>query len=142
MPVSTFLDKAAPPHPRAVTGALKLSKPLWDALRKHVQDCCKEPLEEWKYYSVKSGWTCVLKDRDRTLLYLSPQQGFFEALFVFGDKAVQTLETSKVAPEVLGGIRAARRYVEGRSYALPVRTAEDLETAKELLAAKLNPRKK
>jgi len=93
-------------------------------------------VREWKLYSRKAGFTLRLKDGERTLLYLQPQQGDFRAVVVLGEKAVKTALGGRVARRLREAIEGARPYVEGRSVSLTVRTPADLRDVRTLLSFK------
>lgn len=70
-------------------------------------------------------------------MYLQPSKGFFDAFFVFGEKAVAAAEKSDLPESVLNTITAARQYAEGRLFHVEVRTHDVIEVIKTLIKIKI-----
>ena len=94
-------------------------------------------VEEWKYYSPKSGWILKSLNKKRNLFFFTPCQKYFRISFVFGDKAVAAIEKSDLPAAMIEEIRKAKKYAEGRGLRLEARTSSDLEHVKKLLAIKV-----
>ncbi len=96
------------------------------------------PLSEtWKFGGQRWGWTLQLKQRKRTVLYLTPCRGHFIAGFALGEKAVKAARQRDLPPSVLTAIDGAKKYAEGRAVRLEVRTKADVAVIEELAAAKM-----
>jgi hypothetical protein len=137
MGLSVFDDKAKQPDDSDLAGALGDTKPLWDQLKSHVLETYPPITEDWKHYGKSSGWTMKLLRKKRNLFFSYPGEGMFTLVFVFGDKAVGVIEKSSLPIPLIEELKAARKYAEGRGLQVPVRTTEDLETAKQLIAIKV-----
>lgn len=85
---------------------------------------------EWKLYSKKAGWSYVVKSGKRTLVYLIPQEGAFEAAFVFGQAAVDAAQNAPLPARVIQEINEARVYMEGRSVQVEIWEKADVGTVK------------
>jgi predicted DNA-binding protein (MmcQ/YjbR family) len=92
--------------------------------------------QEWKLYSKKAGFTLRLKEGERTLLYVQPQDGDFRAVVVLGERAAKAALASRLPSRLRKAIEAARPYVEGRSVSVTVRGAPDLRDVGSLLSFK------
>ena len=79
----------------------------------------------------------LLKQRDRTLVYLKPRDGAFNAAIVFGDRAVAMLEPAGVPGTVIAQFESARRYAEGRSIELAIMSQRDVELLLQLIEIKV-----
>lgn len=134
---STFTDKATEPSTANLLKALGPTSELFTHLRQHLEDEYGPLVEEWKYYGQKTGWQLKLLRKKRNLFFLTPFEGHFRLTFIFGDKAVAAIEDSDVPQEIVEELRQARKYAEGRGMSLFMRTQEDVETAKQLVAIKL-----
>jgi hypothetical protein len=96
-------------------------------------------IQEWKCYSLKSGWSLRVKRGKRTILWLSPLGSCFEVLFIFGKKAMAAAQQkqSKLTKPVIKALSLAPRYPEGYGVRLKGKTPRDLSALKKLAAIKL-----
>ena len=132
-----FSDKSHLPEDAELAQALGRTKGQWDKLRAYA-GAIPAATQEWKCYAGKSGWTLVLKDKRRNLLYLRPLAKFFRASFAFGPQAVLAAEQSDLPAKVIAMIRAAPQYPEGRAVRVDVKTAADAAIVRKLLAIKVD----
>ncbi len=131
-----FSDTKNPPTTEQLMAALGGAGALWNALCHSVAAKYPPSSAAWKCYSAKSGWTLLLKQKTRTLVYLLPDEGFFSAAVGLGAKAVQRARAAALRPSTISAIDAARPYVEGRSVRLTVRKAADVDEIVALIAVK------
>ena len=136
MSLSIFGDKATVPRKETLAEALADSVAYWDTIPSQVTAVCGSASEEWKFYSKKAGWSLVIKSGKRTIVYLIPQEGFFKAGFVFGEKAVAAAQSVGLPEALLALINEAEPYVEGRSFMLDIKTEADTATTKKLIELK------
>lgn len=132
MAESIFGDKTTLPTAVALAAALKDNKPLWDQML-HLSG----GQGEWKFYTKAAGWTYPVKLKKRTLFYLLPKDGWFRLTFVFGERAVLAAAAVALPEPVLMALQQARAYAEGRSVAMDIKSAADLDTFQKLLQLKL-----
>jgi len=137
MAVSVFDNKAKKPDDSSLEEVLGESCLFWEEIKRYLREEYGDILEEWKFYSQKSGWTLVLKRKKRTILYLQPHKDFFDAFFVFGEKAIAVTEKSALPESILNTIREARRYAEGRLFRVEVRMHDVIEIIKILIKIKI-----
>jgi hypothetical protein len=130
----SFDNKAKTPDGKALTKGLGPSKALWDELVALVAAAYPPITEVWGFYK---SWSLRLKRKDRTILYLLPDEGGFRCAFVFGEKATDAARRAKLPKAVLKAIEEAPVYAEGRGFRLEVRTAKDVATMKTLAAIKM-----
>jgi len=136
MALSIFGDKSIVPNEEMLAQTLAGSKELWGNIEKHVASICGSVSGQWKFYSKKAGWSYVVKSGDRAILYLIPQDAFFKASFVFGEKAYETAKTSGLPEQIVALITEATPYAEGRSFMFDVKAAPDVDAAKKLIEIK------
>lgn len=136
MVISIFGDKQVSPNDSMLPPVLKEAQLFWDEAIQHVEQTCGAVQGEWKFYTKTGGWTYVVKYKKRTMFYLFPKDAHLQATFVFGGKAVAAVEETDLPAEVKEKLRSAKAYVEGRSIAILVKNAEDLEVLKQLLVIK------
>jgi hypothetical protein len=76
--------------------------------------------------------------KKRNLFFFTPLQGYFQLVFIFGDKAVGAVEKSDLPKDMVDKLRKAKKYMEGRGLQVEVRSAEDLERVKKLVEIKVS----
>ena len=89
-----------------------------------------------KYYSKKAGWSFVVRSGKRTILYLIPQDRFFKANFVLGDKAVAATQDAGLPEDIVTLIERAAPYAEGRSFMFDIRSLDDVDSVGKLIRVK------
>ena len=94
-------------------------------------------IEEWNYPGKRYGWSFSIKDKKRAIIYLLPQQGFFKAAFVFGQKAVNQVLQSEIAEEIKTELEQATVYAEGRGISIDVKDKSIIPDLKKLVEIKL-----
>lgn len=137
MATNAFIGKPKKPTRKALTTALGPAQTLWDQVLKALVDQLGVDGLEWNCYSVKAGWALKVKRGERTILYLSPRDGYFVASFALGDKAVKAALASNLPTTVLKVIREAKRYAEGTAVRIEVKSASDLRGIMKLAELKL-----
>lgn len=137
MSLSIFGGKDIMPNEEMLAGVLTDSKALWDSIKNHLTATCSNISEQWKYYSKKAGWSLVIKNGERTILYLIPLNNGFKANFVFGEKAVVIAQTAGLPERIVSLICEAKPYMEGRSFMVDIKTEADVCTAIKLIEIKV-----
>lgn len=127
MVANAFVGAMKAPHEKEVAAILGPGKELWDDLLQRLRGDCRTDAEEWGSSSKKLGWSLRVKRKERIVVYLAPQVGYFIASFALGEKAVEVARASRLPPKVMNVIEEAKRYAEGRAVRLDVRSASDLE---------------
>jgi hypothetical protein len=137
MALSAFDDKSRMPNERDLLELLGPVSALWNDLKAHLASRYEPLTGQWNYSGKNYGWGLQLKQKKRTVLYMTPCQGYFLASFALGEKAVQAAHQSGLPDSVLSVIDSARKYAEGRGVRLEVRNKKDLENIKQLAAIKM-----
>jgi len=83
---------------------------------------------------------CLLKQKKRTLLYLTPEKDAVRVAIVLGERAVALALASGLPEEIKVLIRKAPPYVEGRGIRFPICSANDVPIVSDLVAIKTLPR--
>jgi hypothetical protein len=96
--------------------------------------------EEWKPSKRPFGKVCLLKQKDRTLLYLLPDRSIFEVSIVLGERAVAIALAGDLPKEIKTMIAGARQYAEGRGIRFPVGSAMQIADIRKLVAIKTTPK--
>ncbi len=137
MATSIFSDKSRPPTEADLAEALGPAYVLLKQILQELGDRYPPLTQEWKFYSQKSGWTLVLKQKKRTILYCSPNAAFFKVTFVYGNKAVEAARQADLPAAIQQAIEDARPYVEGRSFQVEVKNGADAAVVHQLADIKM-----
>ena len=137
MEVPVFADKSHPPSDTDLVDVLGRAKHHWDSLVAHIEKFAPDASAEWKYYTAKYGWTFVVRDKRRNLLYLKPLAKRISVSLAFGESAVEAAEQSDLPERITKPIRESTKLPEGRAVRLEVTSAPDVAIAKKLLAIKM-----
>ena len=137
MALSAFDDRAKQPDPDEIAKSLRRTAVHWTDLIAHVA-AEYSPLEQaWGFAGAKWGWSLRLKQKKRTVLYMTPCKGYFLVGFVLGEKAVRAAHKSRLSAATLVTIDEARKFAEGRGVRLEIRNKTAREQAKLLAAIKM-----
>lgn len=137
MALSALDDKSQIPTESALVGVLGPAKELWDELRCALAAEYEPLTEKWGYSGKQWGWSLALKQKKRTIVYLTPCEGFLFAGFALGEKAVAAAQQCGLPSSVLTVIESARKYAEGRAVRLELHSREDVEHVVVVAAAKM-----
>lgn len=132
-----FDTKFVQPTNEELNTTLNDTARVWQQLIKTVYEMDDTIKEEWKFYSKKSGWVLLLKQKKRTLFYLIPTVDYFEVLFVFGERAVAASQNTNLPFAIRSEIENAVAYREGRSFRAIVKNVSDLDDVFTLLHIKI-----
>lgn len=121
----------APPEAE-LTAGLGESKSLWDAIIAEFSTA-----QEWKRYSQKDPWSLRVFRGKRTIVWLSPREGWFQAGIILGDKAIQAAREGKPSLRLRKLIDEAPRYAEGTGLRIEVKNARDLALVRKLVEIKI-----
>jgi hypothetical protein len=136
MPLSAFGDKASPPRDRALEEVLGRTSSLWSRLKHDLQETYGPLIEEWNFSGKAYGWSFRLKQKKRTLVYMTPCRAHFLASFALGEKACRAAHSAGLPATVLAVIDGAPKYAEGRGVRIPVRSRRDVDNVECLVAIK------
>jgi hypothetical protein len=139
MALSAFDDPAQPPSLEELHHTLGPSAGHWRALLQHVHAAQAALTERWHHSGAKFGWSLRLLEKDRVVLYLTPQRDLFLAGLVLGERAARSAEATSLPPLARDALTAAPKYAEGRGIRLAVSTQAGLEAVLALLPFKMLP---
>jgi hypothetical protein len=138
MALSAFDDKMKPPQPQDLAVTLGKTFVFWNELKAKIEGKIGPTSFEWGYTSKTTGWGMRAKTDKRTILYLTPCEGYFLASFALGEKAVKIARESNLPANVLKIIESAPKYAEGRGVRLEVRSARDVRNVEKLATIKMS----
>ena len=137
MALSVFDNKSRTPQDGELAEALGRTSNLWRRLKALLASEYEPLTETWKFSGQNWGWSLQLKEKKRTVLYLTPCRGYFIAGFALGEKAVKAAHQRDLPVSVLDMIDSARRYMEGRAVRLEVRNSKDVGIVEKLATIKM-----
>lgn len=137
MALSALDDKSQVPTEESLTAVLGPARKRWDGLVAALASEYGPLTENWGYSGRQWGWSLALKQKKRTIVYLTPAKSFFRAGFALGEKAVAAAQRGGLSPAVCSLIESAPRYAEGRAVRLEVRSAKDVRQVLIIAAAKM-----
>jgi hypothetical protein len=137
MALSAFDDKSKKPTKQSLQTTLGRTSTHWDNLIAHIASEYAPLDETWNFAGAAWGWSLRLKQKKRTVLYMTPCSKHFLVGFALVEKAVKAARNSGLPDTVLAIIDEAKKYAEGRGVRLEIRSKKDLESVKRLAAIKM-----
>ena len=134
------LTPAKSASPAALAAALGDTATIWRQLVAELTSDFPGLREEWKPSKLEFGSLCLLKLKERTLLYLIPRRGDFEVSIVLGERAVTLALAGDLLADLQRQLSEARPYAEGRGIRFPVTTATRIAPIRKLVAYKTAPK--
>lgn len=137
MALSALDDKSNKPNASSLKKVLGRSMSHWDGLVDHIASEYEPCDETWIFSGANWGWSLRLKQKKRTVLYMTPGKGMFIVGFALGEKAVKAAHEARLPSQLLAIIDGATKYAEGRAVRLDVKTKKDLKGAMKIAAIKM-----
>jgi hypothetical protein len=120
MALSALTDKSSEPTEHNLREVLGKAFDIWELLISSVDERIGPTSRIWARTSKSTGWGLRLRQKDRIILYMTPQSGRFLVSFALGEKAVAAARRLKLPAQLLSAIDAAPRYAEGRGLRVEV----------------------
>ena len=137
MALSVFADKAKKPQKDELAKVLGKSNIHWVTLVEQIEADYPPLDQSWGYSGAAWGWALRLKQKKRTLMYLTPCKGYFLVGFALGEKAVRAAHSSGLTATTLDIIDSAKKYAEGRAVRIEVQTKRDRDDILKLASIKM-----
>jgi hypothetical protein len=134
--VNAFVGQKEKPTDAELAAALGASKPAWDDLVAHMAAEHGATTQEWRCYSIKTGWSVKLMKGKRNLVWIAPCDGCFQAAVILGGKAMAAARAGDPPARLLAVLDKAEKYPEGYGMRLRIRTVKDLAVVKQLAVFK------
>ena len=135
MALSSLTQKSHQPTDDDLRDVLGKAYEVWTRLIDAVTERIGPISQAWGFTSKSTGWGLRLRQKDRIILYMTPQTGKFLVSFALGERAVTAANRLKLSPTLLKAIDDAPRYAEGRGLRLEVsgkRQVRDLAALAEI----------
>ena len=137
MSSSIYTDKEFEPNEKMLDYDLAEAKHFLDEIKNFIAVNYGCLSQEWKFYSKKSGWILKLFTQKRNVLFIIPCDKHFRTVFTLGERATDLILNSELPESIKQGLSAAKKYAEGRSIHVEVKTEHDLATILEIIKIKL-----
>ena len=135
--LSAFADKSKEPRATELQGVLGKGIKHWAAIVKWAETDYPPLEESWGFSGTAWGWSLRLRQKKRTIMYLTPCKGYFIVGFALGEKAVRAAHEAGLDESTVALIDGAQKYAEGRAVRIEVRRKRDREQVIRLAAIKM-----
>jgi hypothetical protein len=129
-----------PPGDKEVASELGAAQEMWDKVITNLTAFYGEIDVEWKASKTSFGWTCLLKHKKRTLVYLTPDKEQIQVGIALGERAVALALASQLPQSMKTLIKKAPKYAEGRGVRFQVRSTAEASAATDLVVIKTTPK--
>ena len=113
--------------------------PLWAGIIQSAETIYSPLTKLWKPSKAEFGRMCLLQQKKRTLLYLTPDRDKVWIAIILGERAYQLALSSSLPDGIKKLFREAKPYAEGRGIRFPISSQGDLSTVAKLLEIKTAP---
>jgi hypothetical protein len=137
MALSAFADKSRKPAEEDLQKVMGRVFKHWSAIIERASRHYPPLQQDWGFAGTAWGWSLRLKQKKRTVMYLTPCKGYFMAGFALGEKAVRAAHEADLDESTLSLIDGAPRYAEGRGVRIEVRRKRDRDQVIRLAAIKM-----
>jgi len=137
MSASIYSEKMVVPDDKMLSYDLAGSKKHFDKIAEFIESEYGDFKPEWKFYNTKSGWILKMFTKKRNVLFIVPCEKYFRTAFTFGNKAANLIFNSKLPESIKKDLFEAKKYAEGRTIQVEVRTEDDLYNTLEMIRIKL-----
>jgi len=138
--MSCAVQRTKAPSEVELKAALGKSAGLWAAIVEAVGRAFP-PLElEWRPSKLEFGRMCLLRQKDRTLVYLMPMAGQLLVGVVLGQRAYELAMDSTLPEAIKKMLSDARPYAEGRGIRFTAKSAKDVASVALLVKLKTAPK--
>ena len=135
---SVFTEKDFIPTETELALVLGDSFSYWLQLVEFTKSNYSDSILEWNYSSAKFGWSFRVKDSKRVIIYLLPRNGFFKVAFVFGRKAIDSVNNSSISSFIIEELNYAKPQAEGKGIRIDIRNSCLINDIKQLILIKLS----
>ena len=137
MDISVFTDLTKNPQTKDLKFPLAATLKFWKEIRNFVFEQYPTAKEEWFVSVKKYGWSFRIKDKKRAIIYLSPGNGYFNVVMIFGQKATDKIIASNISEELKTELLNSKVYMEGRVLRFEVHNELLMEDIKKLVLIKI-----
>ncbi|BDU68394.1 hypothetical protein GETHOR_04950 [Geothrix oryzae] len=125
-----------PPSTTELKGVLGPALAVWHGVLSHARATHAPLVETWKPSKTEFGRMCLLQQKKRTLLYLTPDQGKVWVAVILGERAFHLALASSLPGGIKKLLLEARPYAEGRGIRFAIHSPDELASIVTLLDIK------
>ena len=137
MSASIYTEKWVEPDDKMLTYDLAGTKSYLDSIAEFIESEYGDFKPEWKFYSQKSGWILKMFTKKRNVLFVIPCDKYFRVAFTLGGKEADLIFSSELPDFIKKELSEAKKYAEGRTIQIEVKTADDLDIILKMIRIKL-----
>lgn len=137
MSASIYTEKLVQPDDKMLSYELADTKKYLDKISTVIDKEYGDFKPEWKFYNQKSGWILKMFTKKRNVLFVVPCDKYFRVAFTFGDKASDLIFNSDLPDSIKQDLFNAKKYAEGRTIQIEVKTNIDLDIILKMIRIKL-----
>lgn len=137
MTASIYAEKLVVPDDKMLTYDLAETKKYLDKIAEFIENTYGGFKPEWKYYNKKSGWILKMFANKRNVLFVVPCHNHFRIAFTFGEKASDLIFKSDLPDSIRKALSETKKYAEGRTIQIEVKTENDLDNILQMIRIKL-----
>ena len=131
---------AKPPADAELKAILGKAGAVWSAIVRAVEEKFSPLDQEWKPSKAAFGRICLLRYKQRTLLYLTPDKGQVVVAIVLGERAFELAMAASLPAAIKKMLSEAKPYAEGRGIRFPVSSMSDVAVVAKLVEIKTAPK--
>lgn len=125
-----------PPGMTELKGVLGPALAVWHGILRHARATHAPLVETWKPSNTEFGRMCLLQQKKRTLLYLTPDQGRVWVSIILGERAFHLALASSLPGGIKKLLLEAKPYAEGRGIRFAIHSPDELASIVTLLDIK------
>ncbi len=138
--MSCAVQRTKAPPQAELSKALGKAAAHWQAIVAALEKDFSPLDQEWRPSKLEFGRMCLLRYKDRTLLYLIPMAGQLLVGVVLGQRAFDLAMESALPDAIKKMLRDARPYAEGRGIRFTAKSAKDVASVALLVKLKTAPK--
>jgi hypothetical protein len=131
-------DKTQFPTDDIIFSHLGKTKDIWISFFEYLRENHPDIAPEWRYYNDGKSWLMKNMWKKKNVFWLGIIKGAFRITFYFTDRAAKAIADSTIPAEMKKQFKDGKHYGKIRGLTVVLKYKKDIETAKALLAIKLN----
>lgn len=132
--------KVKSPSDEELKACLGSAFALWLGIVKAVGGLASPLALEWKPSKAEFGRICLIRHKQRTLLYLTPDRARVWIAIVLGERACGIAMASSLPAAIKKMFADAKPYAEGRGIRFQVSSLGDIPLIAKLVEIKITPK--